>query len=199
MNILIVDDEQLIVDDLRHEVKNLYPQANVDGATSARRAIAYAEEKEYDLAMLDIVMPDMDGLELARSLIASSPVINIIFVTGYTQYALDAHDLYCSAFLVKPVGSRKLKKAFENLRKPFIDLPKDFFTDHYSGGAVIGKKLELYRKQRGISRIELAKLMKVSRQTIFRWERGERVPDVITFLKLTRILGVNLEDILSNS
>jgi len=155
-----------------------------------------AEETRYDIALLDIDMPDMDGLSLARRLIASCPVINIIFVTGYEAYALEAHEVYCSAFLIKPVSRRKLKKAFENLRRPFPNLPPEFLQKHFSGEAVIGKRIEMYRNQRGLSGQELADLMHVSRQTVFRWEHGDRMPDVLTFLKLARMLGVRMEDLL---
>ena len=196
MKILIVDDEKLIVDDLTKDLETLFPMASIDGFTEGEEALASAEHKEYDVALLDIDMPDIDGLTLARKLIVSCPVINIIFVTAYKEFALAAHDVYCSAYLLKPIGIKKLREAFSNLRKPFIDLPPGFSVSHYSGGAVIGKKLKQYREQRGISRKELADLMNVSRQTIFRWELGKRIPDVLTFLRLTRLLGVNVDDIL---
>lgn len=82
MNILIVDDEKLIVDDLMHEVKEIVPGASIDGMTNSVGALERAREKEYDVALIDIDMPDMDGLTLARRLIAFSPAINIIFITG---------------------------------------------------------------------------------------------------------------------
>jgi DNA-binding XRE family transcriptional regulator len=144
-------------------------------------------------------MPEMDGLILASRLIALWPAINIIFVTGYKEYALEAHELYCSAFLMKPVGRRKLENAFNNLRKPFLNIPQDFLTTHYSGGAVIGKKIETLRELRGISRQEIADLMGVKRQTVYRWEHGERLPDVLTFITLTRLLGVKISDIVEIS
>lgn len=199
MKILITDDEKLIVDDLTRDLKELYPDAEITGATESAAALKEAESTAFDVALLDIAMPDMDGLTLARKLIASTPDINIIFVTGYTDYALEAHELYCSAFLVKPVGVRKLEKAFKNLRKPFVDVPSEFSSSYYAGSAVLGKKLELYREQRGLSRQEIADLMNVSRQSVYRWERGERVPDVLTFIKLTRILGVSTEDIVKDN
>ena len=107
MNILIVDDEKLIVDDLKFDLKELFPEAVIDSTTSCADALEKAGSRIFDVALLDIVMPDMDGITLARKLIAASPEINIIFVTGYTDYALEAHNLYCSAFLVKPVGSSR--------------------------------------------------------------------------------------------
>ena len=198
MNILIVDDEKLIVEDLMHEVRELYPSPDVlvDGTTGAADAILMAEQTEYDAALLDIDMPDMDGLNLARHLISSCPAINIIFVTGYETYALEAHELYCSAFLLKPVSRRKLKQAFDNLRRPFLNVSMELLEEHFSGKIQIGKQIEVFRKKRGLSGQELADLMKVSRQTIFRWEKGVRIPDVLMFMKLARILGVRVEDLL---
>ncbi len=198
MKILIVDDERLIVEDLIHEVRELYPSPDVviDGMTSSPEAVRMAEQTEYDVALLDIDMPDMDGLSLARRLIASCPMINIIFVTAYEAYALEAHEMYCSAFLIKPVSRRKLKKAFENLRRPFFDVSPEFLEKHFSGDAVIGKRIEMFRNQRGLSGQELADLMKVSRQTVYRWEQGDRMPDILTFVRLARVLGIRIEDLL---
>ena len=188
MNILIVDGIKLIMEDLVREVREIYPAAVIDGVTDARSAEELARRTAYDVALLDIDMPDLDGLILARRLIASNPLMNIIFVTGYKEYALAAHEMYCSAFLLKPVGSRALKKAFENLRKPILNLSKNFSESLYSGSSIIGERMKMCREQRNISRQELADLMQVSRQTVFRWEQGERLPDIMTLLTLTRIL-----------
>ncbi len=196
MKVLITDDEKQVVDDLVKVVKTLWPKACADGAVSAAEALELAEKTEYDVALLDIVMPGMDGLTLARQLMASFPAINIIFVTEHAEYALQAHEIYCSAFLVKPVGEEELQQAFAHLRWPVIDLLPEQTDDYYAYGAVIGKKIELYRKQRGLSRQELADRMEVSRQTVFRWEHGDRVPDILTFLKLVRILGSRIEDVI---
>ena len=196
MKILIVDDELLIAEGIKREVEVLFSDAKVDAVTSADEALRLARSKEYEVALLDIDMPGMDGLTLAKRLIALWPSINIIFVTGYQEYALEAHELYCSAFLLKPVGERKLKKAFENLRKPFAHVSEEFLSQHYQGGDVLGKKIELYREQRGISRQELADLIGVTRQTVFRWEHGDRLPDVLTFMQLSRLLGVEINEML---
>ena len=57
---------------------------------------------------------------------------------------------------------------------------------------MIGKRIEMYRKKHGLSAQELADLMKVSRQTVYRWENGERIPDVLTFMKLACMPGVRV-------
>lgn len=198
MNILITDDEKLIVDDLTHDVMEIFPDATIDGASDAATALDLSDARKYDIALLDVDMPEINGINLAKKLLASNPSINIIFVTGHSEYALEAHELYCSAYLIKPVGVRKLRKAFEHLRNPFVDLNEEFLRSHYSGGAVIGRNLKMYREQRGISRQELADLMEVTRQTVYRWEQGERMPDVLAFVRLTQVLGVEIKDILTD-
>lgn len=197
MNILVTDDEKLIVDDLIHDVLEIYPDASVDGASNAETALKLADTKRYDIALLDVDMPGVNGINLAKKLLASNPSLNVIFVTGYNEYALEAHEVYCSGYLMKPVGVRKLRKAFEHLRNPFIDIPEDFIEDHYSGNAVIGNKLKMFRQQRGISRQELADRMDVTRQTVYRWEQGERMPDVLSFVRLAKVLGIGIKDILN--
>ena len=194
MRVLIVDDEKLIVEDLCSEVESLFPNASTCGVTSSDEAIEKAKTTEFDIALLDIDMPKINGITLSKKLMAITPTINIIFVTGYKEYADDAHQVYCSAFLMKPVTEKSLKKAFENLRKPFIDLSEEFFNHHYQGGNLIGKKLELYREQRGLSRQEAADLIGVTRQTIFRWEHGERLPDIFTFLQIASLSGIEIKD-----
>ena len=85
MNVLIVDDEELIVNDLVVEVKGLYPEASIDVASSAEAVLAPPlDKKSFDVAMLDIDMPGIDGLVLAKKLTERLPSINIIFV-GYPQ------------------------------------------------------------------------------------------------------------------
>ena len=196
MRVLIVDDEKLIAEDLKNEVLRLYSDYEVDAVNSAEEALALVKKTEYDVAMLDIDMAGMDGLTLARKILAIYPIINIIFVTGYSEYSLEAHELYCSAFLLKPVGERKLKKAFENLRKPTVHMSEEFYSQHYLGSDVLGKRIESYREMRGISRHELADIMNVTRQTVYRWEHGERIPDVLTFVRLARVLGVDIGELL---
>ena len=83
-------------------------------------AVAEAKLKNFDVAFLDIQMPEKDGLALAKELKDIYKDINIVFVTGYSQYALDALKLHCSGYVLKPAQKEDIEDALANLRKPII-------------------------------------------------------------------------------
>lgn len=197
MNILIVDDRRLIVEDIQSEVKNLFPDANCIPATESLTALKEIENMYIDVALLDIDMPDMDGLTLAEKLTERQPTVNIVFITGHSEFALESYNVYASAFLLKPVTSEKLKEAFENLRHKIPEITVNAESEHYQGGALVGKNIEKYRTVRGLSRDELAKKLDVSRQTVFRWESGKRVPDLIACVKIANILEIELTELVA--
>ena len=193
MKVLVVDDHALIVEDLMDEVRSIRPNAECVGVTSPAEAAALAERTRFDVALLDIDMPGMNGISLARRLIEGQPLINIIFVTGFEEYAMESYDLFASAFLVKPVTGRKLRQALENLRHPVLELDDTLVSRQYAGSNVIGSRIKAQRIARGIARRELAEYMAVTVQTVARWENGDRLPDVVNFLRLANYLGVSVE------
>ena len=67
----------------------------------------------------------------------------------------------------------------------------------YSGKNIIGAKLTKYREEIGMNPQELADAINVAVQTVYRWERGERMPDVITFMHIAKVLGITAEKLLS--
>lgn len=118
MNVLLVDDEQLILDSVSSKVKELLKNDNIVSYSNAEAALEYVENNKIDIAILDINMRVISGIEIARSIQKLYPKVNIIFATGYSEYALDALDLDCSQYLLKPITVEKLEKALNNLRYP---------------------------------------------------------------------------------
>lgn len=118
MNILLVDDEPLTLKMLEVAVSEAVPNANIKSFLKPREALAFAESTKIDIAFLDINMQVIDGLEVAKSLKEIYPTINIIFSTGYEEYALDALRLYSSGYLLKPIGADDIREAMKNLRYP---------------------------------------------------------------------------------
>ena len=118
MIIIAVDDEKLALDVLVDTINEVVPSAKIFGFRQPLEAISFAENESCDIAFLDIKMRGMTGLELAKRLKDINAKINIIFVTGYSEYSLDAFRLYASDYLLKPVDEEQVRKALENLRNP---------------------------------------------------------------------------------
>ena len=196
MRILVIDDHKLIVDDIIDEINHIMPLAKCMGTTISDEALMLNSKYKFDVIFSDIEMPRMDGITLAKKLLEVNPNLNIIFVTGYQEYALEAYELYASGFLLKPVNGEKIKNALNNLRHPVSNITDSMIESQYNGSSMLGKRLEAYRDRRGISRKELADMMDVSVQTIYRWENGDRTPDLVTFMKISKILGASMDELM---
>lgn len=81
----------------------------------------YAEEKNYDILLLDIEMGGMDGVTLARRLRRENDTVQIVFITGYSDYIAEGYEVEALHFLVKPVKKEQLlavlNRAVEKLKK----------------------------------------------------------------------------------
>lgn len=118
MKILAVDDERLALENITDLLKKMVPAAEIVGFTKSADAFAFLAEHRMDIAFLDIEMGGMNGLTLAKKCKDICPDINIIFVTGFDQYTMDALKLRASGYLIKPVREKDLRAELDNLRHP---------------------------------------------------------------------------------
>lgn len=121
MKILIADDEPMVLDETVHTIQQVCPEAELYPAGDWKRALESAGEHTIDVAFLDIEMPGMNGLELSRKLKEIHPDTNIVFVTAYSEYALEAFSVYASGYLMKPLRKEAVESALQNLREPVSD------------------------------------------------------------------------------
>ena len=129
MNILLADDEASALRDLARVMRTAAaPEDEIFTARDPGTALAICGEKPVDVAFLDIKMPDMDGLTLAAEMKQLRPLINIVMVTAYPSYALDALKLYVSDYILKPADPEAVKKALLHLRHPVSRPGKGFFV-----------------------------------------------------------------------
>ena len=68
----------------------------------------YCEEKDFDILLLDIEMPGMSGVELAKAVRKENATVQIVFITGYYEYFSDGFDVSALHYLIKPADERKL-------------------------------------------------------------------------------------------
>lgn len=116
LHIAICDDDRILLEDLRREVeswaKEEHEACSVElFATAEAFWFAWEEKKNIEILLLDIEMPGMSGMELAKMLHRSGKHIGIIFVTGNPDYALEGYDLEAVSYLVKPVDRERLSMA----------------------------------------------------------------------------------------
>lgn len=118
MNILLVDDENLQLIRLEKACQKVLPSETFFSCTNPLKALEEANRKTFDIAFLDIEMPGLTGLQLAKKLKRINPFIKIIFVTAYNEYALEAFKLHASGYISKPVDENKIKEEINELEKP---------------------------------------------------------------------------------
>ena len=198
MKIIILDNHKLIIAEIRRQVLSVLPKAECTCFTKQREAIEYVKNNHVDVALLDIDMPGLNGIEVAELMCRTNPRLNIIFVTGYPEYALQAFSVPVSDFIVKPVSEDALKATFNKLRFPPEETIDSFQYDDVKDARAIGKRLKTLRIERGLTARDLADEIGVSYTTIYRWENGDRIPDGFNMGKLMNVLGVRMKDIISD-
>ena len=114
---VIAEDEELLRTALAQQLGQAWPELRVvaqceDGA-SALEAIA---ECRPDVAFLDIRMPGLTGIEVAAALAQVSPWTQVVFVTAYDQYAIDAFEQGAVDYLLKPVAADRLQATVQRLQ-----------------------------------------------------------------------------------
>ncbi len=118
MRILIVDDEAPARARMARLLEELGAGQMVGEAADGVDALEMVQAHEPDVVLLDVRMPRMDGLELARHLGNMDTPPAVIFTTAYDEYALAAFDANAVAYLLKPVRVDKLGDALERATRP---------------------------------------------------------------------------------
>ena len=118
MRMLCVDDEPLMLIMLEKAVREAAPDADIHAFRYQEELLEDAKKNGCDVAFLDIHMRGMNGVELAKELKSVNPKMNIIFVTGFSEYAGDAMKLHASGYIMKPVTAEEVKRELSDLRFP---------------------------------------------------------------------------------
>lgn len=125
MKILIADDETLARERLKALLAEL-PNATVVGeASHGAEAVALAQSLQADCVLLDIAMPQMDGLAAAECLGRSAHPPAVIFCTAYDAHALAAFEANGIDYLLKPVRKERLAAALEKARRFLQEAPRE--------------------------------------------------------------------------
>ena len=113
MKAICVDDAALILDHTISQLKQIRIIDDVHGFTNPNDALAYVRDNQADIALLDIDMPEMNGIALAAKIKNIQPGCAVIFLTAYAEYAVEAFQLHASGYLMKPVSIERLTEEIE--------------------------------------------------------------------------------------
>lgn len=108
MKAICVDDERILMEDTVAMCLELPEIDEARGFVRPEDALEWLDHNAADLALLDIDMPGMNGIQLAAAIKANHPDMAILFLTGYAQYAVDAFAVRASGYLLKPVTKEAL-------------------------------------------------------------------------------------------
>ena len=131
--IAICDDENRILEDLSRMVLELIPDADVSAFGEGRALIDGADKAGYDVVLLDIDMPDLNGLEVAAFFQAADRKPLIIFVTSHDELVYDSLQLHPFGFVRKSYLDKELKKVLEDAVEEVSSRDKHFFFHTASG------------------------------------------------------------------
>ena len=118
-NVIIVDDNKIILTGGAPVIEKALPNATVVGFTKPSEAIKYVKENRVALAFLDIELGLTNGIDLCNSLLEINPRMNVIFLTAYPEYSVEAWNTKASGFMVKPITLEGVKVQLKKLRYPF--------------------------------------------------------------------------------
>ncbi|MBQ9041279.1 MAG: response regulator [Eggerthellaceae bacterium] len=118
MRILAVDDKEMPRKVLARAVAEAAPDAEIVACANAAEVLELPDAADFDVAFLDVGMPGMGGIELARELKRLNPKVNVVFATGFGEYMADAFAMHSSGYLMKPVTAEDVAAELENLRFP---------------------------------------------------------------------------------
>jgi transcriptional regulator with XRE-family HTH domain len=114
-SIILVDDNIAIIPDSLFVLEKVAPNSTVTGFNRPLEAIEYAKVNRIDLAILDIELGKTSGLDLCRSLHEINPCTDVVYLTAYPDYSLDAWDTDACGFMVKPLTPEGVRRQLKKL------------------------------------------------------------------------------------
>ena len=116
MKAVVAEDEALLREELVAMLREAWPGLEVVACEDGGTAVEAIEEHRPDVAFLDIRMPGLTGLEVAAAAAEASPRTQVVFVTAYNQYAIDAFDRGAVDYLLKPIARERLAETVKRVK-----------------------------------------------------------------------------------
>lgn len=186
---LVVDDEPLAIERLQILCAGLPGIQVVGTASDGAAALRLVEALRPDVMLLDIAMPGLDGLEVARTLASLDRSPAVIFVTAFDRFAVAAFDIAAVDYLLKPVSADRLARALLRIEgrapvSPEIGRIEEFWVPHRSEVIrIAAAEIERIDAERDYMRLHVGDRSYLYHQTISALEKRL---DPARFIRLHR-------------
>ena len=171
---VVVDDEQLAREELCFLLQQVGGVEVIGEAANGIEALRVIGEEQPDLVMLDVQMPGITGFEVARRALQDGVDSQLVFVTAFDQYAIDAFEVNAVDYLLKPVEQERLATAVERVRKRLA-------ADRTAQGAPAGEDLDRL-------------LQRLSERTSRREQLAVKVDDRFLLVHTDEVVHVSMEN-----
>lgn len=115
IKLILIDDEKPALKEFEYLLKDNKFIEIVGMYTNPLKAIDEISELKPEVAFLDINMPQMKGIDAASKLLEICPNLDIVFVTAYDEYAIEAFELYAMDYLLKPISQKRFNITLERI------------------------------------------------------------------------------------
>ena len=164
MKVLIVEDELDTLNEIEDFIRFYDETIEIESCSNPLLALKASQSQTFDVALLDIQMPEMSGLELADCLSAITPGINFIFITAFNNYATEAFELNAADYILKPIRQERFNKALDKIKKELVE----------KENAVFNSSSEIYIQAFG-------KMVVTSGDSILKWKR-QKSSEIFAYL-----------------
>jgi DNA-binding NtrC family response regulator len=189
VNILIIDDDK----DVCHYLKQFLEKHNftVDFITDSKKAVSSVKDNNYQIVILDIVMPKIDGIELLRSIKKEDDDLCVIMLSGYPTFerARETFKHDCFDFLTKPFETETLLETINRAIREY-----GLVTDlNQKATTLIAKRVHVLRTKKRLSLRQLASRTGLSPSLIYQVEHAQTTPSIATISRIAAALNSEME------
>lgn len=165
LKVAVLDDEKIFCEAIQRKVYSIYQKMHVavkvDGYSCGKELLYEVDDGTYyDIYLLDIELPDMSGMELARKLREKAPYGYIIFLTAYPQFAIEGYDAKAYKYLLKDEWEEKLPKTLEKIHEEMSNCTEPSYR------IIVGSKYEK------VPISDIYYICKEGKNAIFQTKRG---------------------------
>lgn len=137
MKVILIDDEKSMLLILKKMISKIPDIEIVGSFQSAGEAYKFIKENKVDLAFVDINMPEENGLDFVKRVIAQVGDLAVCFLTAHKEYALQAFEVHAFDYIVKPITQARLENSIQRVKQRFI-------TSFYNKDSAASPKLSVY-------------------------------------------------------